>query len=95
MNRLVDVDIVVTSGKRMWCNGYRIGLECQRCGFDSCSRHNISHFHHIHDTGFHDQDPVQAAVWLLNIPCVYVSEMTACMYVIVTIKRLTILRGRV
>ena len=33
--------IVVTSGKPTWC---------KRCGFESCSRHSISHFHHIHDT---------------------------------------------
>ena len=28
-----------------------IGPEGQRCGFDSHSRHNISHFHHTHNTG--------------------------------------------
>ena len=25
------------------------GTECQRCVFDSRSRHNIFHFHHTHD----------------------------------------------
>ena len=29
-----------------------IGLECQRCGFDFYSRHNIFHFHHTHDIRF-------------------------------------------
>ena len=33
------------------------------------------------------------AVWLLNLPCVYVCEVTACMYVIVSVKRLTIPEG--
>ena len=34
-------------------------------------------------------------VWLLNLPCTYVCEVTVCMYVIVSIKRLTIPGGRV
>ena len=26
-------------------------IECKICGFDSCFRQNISHFHHTHETG--------------------------------------------
>ena len=36
-----------------------------------------------------------AAAWLLNVPCECVCEVTACMYEIVSIKRLTIPVGRV
>ena len=50
---------------------------------------NISHFYHTHDTGFHNQDPVQAMC------CMVVVRMCMRMYdhglnVIVNIKRLTI-----
>ena len=44
--------IVVTSGSVCGVLPLHIsGIPSQRCGFDSCSGHNISHFHHTHDTG--------------------------------------------
>ena len=36
-----------------------------------------------------------SAVWLLNLPCLYVWEVPVCMYVIASIKKLTILQGQV
>ena len=69
-----------------------------RCGFDSHSRYNISHFDHSHGTGCHDHVPVQAMCCIVVKPscvCIYVCKVTACMYGIVSIKRLTIPGGRV
>ena len=44
----------------------------------------------------HDQDPTKlCAVWLLNLPCVCMCKVIACMYVILSIKRLTIPGRRV
>ena len=88
----VGVGIVVTSGKPMWCNGSKMAWN-GRCGFDSCSGYNVSHFCHIHDTGLilyklH-------VVWLLNLPCVCVCKANAFMYVIVSINKLTIPWGQV
>ena len=87
------------SRKPRWYNGQHTGLESKRSGFYFRFRHNISHFHHTHDTGFHDQDLVQV-VWFFNLPCLcmcvytYILCMiTACIYVIVSIKRLTIPGG--
>ena len=36
---------------------------------------------------------VTMILYKLNLPCVYVREVTACMYVIVSVKRLTIPGG--
>ena len=59
-------------------------------GFESHSRHTISHYHHL---------VVVVAVtiflyklcteWLVNLPCVCVCKSIACMYVNVSINRLT------
>ena len=87
--------IVVTSGKPKWCNGQHTSPECQRCGFDSYTRHNISHFHLTHDIGYHDHDLVQAMhcmVVELTL-CMYICKIIVCLHVIVSIKRLTIPDG--
>ena len=64
-------------------------LEWQKYGFDSNSRHNISHFHHPHDTGAVTRILYKLqAVWLLNLSI-------ACMCAIVSIKNLKIPGGRV
>ena len=50
-HRQVDMGIVVTSRKPMWCNCSTLAWNArERCGFDSYSRHNIVHFHHTHNT---------------------------------------------
>ena len=61
------------------------------CGFKSRSRYNISYPHHTHDNGAMAMILYKlCAVWLLNLPCVYicVCKTIACMYVIVSIKNL-------
>ena len=81
--------IAVTLGT-LWCNGSTLARNARDVGFYSHSRCNITHFHHTHDTGAADQDPVKP--WLFNLPCVCIRKVIACMYVIVSIKILTIPR---
>ena len=51
LHRLVGMGIVVTSEI---LHGVVVSTLAwnARCGFDSCSRDNISHFHHTHDISF-------------------------------------------
>ena len=76
----------------MWCYGSTLAWNA-RDGYNSCSRHNISHFHDIHDTGYHDHDPIQAMSFMVLEPSLCLYKVIACMYVIVSIKRLTIPGG--
>ena len=57
---------------------------------------NITDFHHTHDTGAVTRILYELqAVWLLILPCVCILwKAIACMYVIVSIKRITIPGGR-
>ena len=40
---------MVTSGKPTGCNGSTLAWNARDVGFDSHSRHNISHFHHTYE----------------------------------------------
>ena len=93
---LIDMGIVVRAGSLGDVMVSTAGSECKRCRFDSHCRHNIFYFHHSHDTGYHGLDRVQAMHCMVIEPtlCI-VYGVTACMYVIVSIKRLTIPMGQV
>ena len=55
----------------------------------------FSHFHHTHDTGCYEHDPIQATCCMIvKLPCVCICAI-AYMNAIVNIKRLTILGGQV
>ena len=71
------------------CNGQHTSPKCKRCRFDSCSRHNISHFQYSYGIGAVTRILRKlCAVYLLNLPCAYIVEV---FHVIISIKRLTIL----
>ena len=85
--------IVVTSGS---LHGVmHTGHECQRYGFNSHSRQNIFNFHHTHNTGCFDHAPVETKHCMVVEPTlfIYVSEVTACVYVTICTIRLTIPGG--
>ena len=73
--RRVYVGRVIISGSLCEVMVRTLAQNARDNGTHSCSRHNISHFQHIHNNGCHDHDPVQArlhAAWLLNLHCVYI-----------------------
>ena len=67
-----------------------LARDARDVGFDSCSRHNIPYVHRSHDTGSMTMVLYKlCAVLLLNLSCVCICNVTACLNVIVSIKRLT------
>ena len=82
----------------MWCNGSTLICNARDVGSIPAlgTVFSIFHFHLTHDTGAMNRILYKlCTVWLLNLPYVCICKVIACMYVIVSIKRLTSPEGRV
>ena len=76
-DRLIGVDRVMTLGS---LGDISVSTPAQRCGFDSCFKCNISHFHHPFDPGSMTRIiDMLSAVCLLKPLCILICKYNPCM----------------